>query len=160
MFDEINGTLRQGWRHRIPAKDFYCAAGAATLATALHTYWLFVDLTKPLEELEILRSPFLPRLLLFMWLCLLVSTVALWTRRLGGLLISMIGLAAVLAGYLFWYINTSQFSKLMPVDSLYHEYPRTLGMLGASWWNVVVLVLASLLFIWEAKTFVGKRRIS
>jgi hypothetical protein len=134
MSNEISGTLANSLRCRIPAKDFYCAAATATLTTALHTYWLAIEVAKPVGELEILRSPFIPRLLLFVWLCLLVSTVALWTRRLGGLLVSMVGLIGVLGGYLLWYINTSQLLKLLMMDSFYQEHPeaiplRTLGLL-------------------------------
>jgi hypothetical protein len=165
MLNEITDVRAKRLRSKIPARDFYCAVVALMLATALHAYLLASEIARPVDELEILRSPFLPRALWLVWLCLIVSTVALWTRRLAGLLVSMFGLIGVLGTYLLWYINSDRVVKSLLIDPFYYEHPEAvpssmLGLVGASGWNVVVLALAGLLLIWETKTFVGMRRAS
>jgi hypothetical protein len=89
---------------------------------------------------------------------LLIAAAGLLYRRVIGLLISMLALTWVLKEYAWWYLDSlrrlkemgvSDFAQLQVPDLTY------LGKLfGATWWNVIVLVISVALYIWVIKTLI------
>lgn len=138
-----------------PQKDLYCALFFASMATMLHIYGATVVMLKPVE-LEVFISPFIPRMLVLIGVCLIVSTLGLCMRSAIGLLVSLSGLLGSGVGYSLWYISSLQTMNLLAVNPYYKTHPEAvpphyLGFVGAEWWNLVVLVVIAFLVIWELK---------
>ncbi len=139
--------------------DFHVALGVAILAVVLHTYAQVSEFAKA-SELRTLNSPTIPYIFLIIEIGLLVNVVGLWVRKTAGMLVSMAALVGVGIGYVVWYAYSRQILELLFSKSFYHSYPEALpphplGLIGASWLNLVVLVISLVLFIWELKTIRG-----
>lgn len=136
--------------------DFYLAFGVALLALGLHTYAHVSEFAKA-DEFGILKSQTIPYIYLVIEIGLLVNVAGLLTRKTQGILVSMAALVGVGVGYAVWYIYSRQILELLFSKSVYHTYPEAvpphpLGLIGASWLNLVVLVITVVLFVWELKT--------
>jgi prolipoprotein diacylglyceryltransferase len=139
--------------------DFHFALGVALLAAVLNTYALALEFAEA-GEFRTLNSPTIPYIFLVIELGLLVNVAGLWVRKTAGMLVSMAALVSVGVGYVVWYAYSRQILELLLSKSFYHSYPEALpphplGLIGASWLNLVVLVISVVLFIWELKTIRG-----
>ncbi len=137
-------------------RDFHIAVGVAVLALLLNTYALVIEVFKT-ARFETLVSPALPRILLSLELCLLVSAVCLGVRKTIGLWISMTALIGVASLYLAWYLFSRKILALLTSSPFYHSHPEALqlhpfGLVGATWVNLAVFAISGILLIWEAKT--------
>jgi hypothetical protein len=152
----------------LPHRDLYFAIGVAVLTTAVHVSGEIVDQYKFFQsDLAILRSPTVPRLLLLSGMSLLICTLALCTRRLCGLIVSIFGLLMAGFGYIVWFVYSRWLLKVLAEKSLYENQeslpPHPLGLVGAKWWNLVVLIMVASLLVWEIKTLaaiLNSRRLS
>jgi hypothetical protein len=137
-------------------KDYYFALTVAVLATLLHTYALVAELTAVKGSVTLVS----PAVLLFfvvIELSLAANVVGLWLRRAAGGVISVIALLGVGAGYALWYVYSRQVLDLLLSKPFYQSHPETIpphpfGLLGATWVNQGVLLMAGVLLIWTAKT--------
>src|SRR5436309_13875187 len=107
-------------------KEFYLAFGLLVLIIALHTYGLITAVFKPLE-LEILVSPTILWLLIFIELALLLSAYGFAIRRPLGLLTSMISLLAVGIMYLGWYLYSRQIVQALMRKPFYRLHPEAVA---------------------------------
>src|SRR5712664_3775475 len=132
----------------LPHRDLYFAIGAAVLTTAVHVSGEIVEQYRYFQsDLEILRSPTVPRLLLMISISLIVCTLGLCTRRLFGLIASMFGLWMAGAGYFVWFVYSRWLLQVLAGKSIYENQqslpPQTLGLVGAKWWNIGVLIMVA-----------------
>jgi hypothetical protein len=136
--------------------DFYFAFGFALLTLVLQTCALVAEVTRASQS-KVLVVPTLPYIFLIIELCLAVNVVGLWLRKAAGLAMSLFALAGVGAGYFLWYVYSRQVLTLLSSKSFYQIHPEAistyrLDLIGATWLNVIVLVMAGVLFIWEVKS--------
>jgi hypothetical protein len=141
--------------YRHPA-DYYFTLTVAALATLLHTYALAAEVTA-IRGSVTLVSPAVLLFLIVIELGLAANVVGLWLRRAAGTLVSVIALAGVGAGYALWYVHSRQVLNLLLSKPFYQAHPETIpphpfGLLGATWVNQAVLLLAGVLLIWTVKT--------
>jgi hypothetical protein len=84
-------------------------------------------------------------------LCLL--TLGLWSRRSLGFLLSFIALIWIGLVYILWYRGTLSVMKMAEVEhfsQLPNQHQYFLPLIEATWWDIAVLVLALIVFIWQA----------
>ena len=90
--------------------------------------------------------------------CLLICAVGLWLRRPIGLLVSLLAVTWITNIYLLWYRSTAAFmvEQEIPNFSLLQGPGKQhlVPLRGATWWDVVVMILVLALLIWLVKTFV------
>lgn len=142
--------------------DFHFAFGFAAAAALLHTY-ATAEHFKTLAEFKALTSPTTGLLFLLMEFGLLLNVAGLWLRRVNGMRISLAALSVTAAGYVAWYLYSRETLDLLLSKPFYHAHPEAVpphpfGLMGATWVNLVVLVMTGVLFIWEVKTLRGMRR--
>ena len=139
---------------RLP-RDFHFALGFAVLAALLHTSALLAELVRASGS-NALTSPVIPQLFLLIELGLLVNVAGLWLRKVTGILVSLAALSVAGLGYALWYLSSRQILELLMSKPFYHEFPQAVpphpfGLVGATWVNLVVLVMAGVLFVWQLK---------
>lgn len=154
----VTGVQRRvmGFASAHQPRDFHFALGVALLAVVLHTYAQAAEFAKA-SEFRTLNSPTIPYIFLLIEIGLLVNVVGLWVQKTAGMLVSMAALLGVGIGYVVWYVYSRQILELLLSKSFYNSYPEAvpphpLGLIGASWLHLVVLVLSVVLFVWELKT--------
>lgn len=143
-------------------KDFYIAFGVAGLTVLTHTCALIDEFARATGS-GVLTSPTVPRLLLFIGLSLLVNVAGLWARKVVGKFVSIIALISAVTGYVVWYIYSRSILEALAGQPFYLLHteavpPHTFGLVGATWLNIVVLLLSGVLLIWEVKTLRGMSR--
>jgi hypothetical protein len=144
-----------------PSLDVYFTAVFALLTLLLQTYALIAEATRA-SQAQVLVAPTIPYIFLIVELCLTVNVVALWRRKAAGL-VSLLALAGVGAGYLLWHVYSRQVLALLSSKSFYQLHPEAvpappLDLIGATWLNVIVLVMTGVLFTWEVKQYVVRSR--
>jgi hypothetical protein len=140
-------------------RDFHFAFGFALLAVLLHTCALVVEFGRAAESVT-LNSSTVPLLLLLMELGLLLNVAGLWLRKAAGMFVSLAGLSLAGIGYVIWYLQSRQILELLLSKSFPHSTPEAVpphpfGLLGATWVNLVVLVMTGVLFVWVLKRLPG-----
>lgn len=143
------------FNYRYP-KDYYFALTVAALAALLHTYVLFAELTAVRGSVT-LASPSVLIFFMVIELGLAANVVGLWLRSAAGTLVSVVALLVVGAGHALWYVYSSQVLALLLSKPFYNSHPEAIpphpfGLLGATWVNQAVLLMACVLLIWAAKT--------
>jgi hypothetical protein len=84
-------------------------------------------------------------------IALIIATISLLSRKLNGFLISLIALVWVVVEYIGWYVSTRRGIVAAGFTQLPAGMPRAWNLAGATPWNVVVLVIAISLLLWEAR---------
>lgn len=156
MFEE--GSVQRAprlTRYQRP-KDFHVAFCVAASALLLHSYGLAADFARA-AQFEASASPAIPRILLAVELCLLVSVIGLCVRKVAGLVTSITALLVACASYALWYLDSQRILELLAANPFYGQHPEAipahpLGLIGSTWLNLVVLALIGALLAWEAKT--------
>jgi len=87
-------------------------------------------------------------------IALIINAACLCFRRNIGLIVSLLALVWVGVEYGQWY-SLSLKVKAVTEDYSRLSTPHTAGLYGATGWNIVVLVVTVVLFIWEMKMLVG-----
>jgi hypothetical protein len=83
---------------------------------------------------------------------LLVCAAGLALRRLSGVIASMLGIIWLVLVYAWWHRESVAFLRNLEVAD-YSSLPglsHAAGLRGATWWDLLVLVIAVILFIWQA----------
>lgn len=92
----------------------------------------------------------------------IMATLGLWSRRAFGFFFSILGLLSVCIVYVWWYQGTQHFlknSEVTEYTKLHDPFFTEMGMLrGASWWDLLVLLVAMMLLLWQLKTLLGITR--
>lgn len=141
-------------------KDFYPAFIFAALALLLHVCALAGEFSRAAGS-RTLNSTTIMWLLTLMTPCLVANAVGLWVRRAAGLVVSIVALLAVGAGYITWYLYSRHLLEFLSSNPFYLQHPEAVplhpfGLIGATWPNLVVLVMCGVLLVWEAKTLRGR----
>jgi hypothetical protein len=152
---------RSGRSYDKPA-DFNFAFGVAVSAALIHSFALAAELYRAAESRSLISGS-VTRLLLLIELCLLVNVAGLWARKATGMLASMVSLLVACAGYAGWYLYSRQVLLTLSSQPFYQLHPEGIpphpvGLAGATWLNLLVLVITGVLLIWEAKTLRGMPR--
>jgi hypothetical protein len=144
----------------------------ALLGAIAHAYQFALEwqALQPAAGISILISPFFALLQMFMVTSFLISAIGLLTqivRRRIGLGVSIIGFICVLLGHIEWYLYTKDALPGLERDLLRAQRPdmippHPLGLIGAKWWDIAILLCSVILLIWEVKTLfavLGRQRI-
>jgi hypothetical protein len=121
------------------------------LAAILHAYRLVLE-SRIIEE-----APHADRfpiwLQLYLLFAFLVVAAGLLFGTRVGLACSILGLLCVFVGHLGWLHYSQAVLDAMNQDGLHPELipPNVWGFIGARWWDVILLVLFIILFVWEIK---------
>ncbi len=142
--------------------DRHFALVFALLAFGLHTYAVAVELTKAAESVTLNSSP-LPLLFLLTELGLLLNVVGLRLRKAAGALVSPAGLSIALLAHAIWYLQSRPILEAVLSNPFYGAHPEAapphpLGLLGATWVNLVVLGMTCILFVRVAGRVFGTSR--
>ena len=126
----------------------------ATFSASTHAYQLIVESRhlKRAAELGILTSSSYALLQLVFILSFVVLAVGLLMRNLPGLITSVLGIVGVLLGYAYWYSYSYRWLIRLKKDPFYAERPEfvpphSFGLVGAHWWDAIILGLSVALFI-------------
>ena len=89
-------------------------------------------------------------------LCFVVCATGLLIRNRGGLILSTFGLLGLFVCHIAWHAYTNRSLRVFenePFYALHPEYipPHLFGLVGAKWWDIVILFCSVILFIWELK---------
>lgn len=86
-------------------------------------------------------------------LSLVLSAIGLWSRRLLGFLFSLISLAWIGETYREWYTATLYNMQIFGAREFFQlqdQQQYLLPLDHAGWWDIVVLGVALIVFIWQA----------
>jgi hypothetical protein len=103
---------------------------------------------------------FMIRLRVATSLGLLVCVTGLAFRTLYGVLGSMLGSLWLLFVYGWWQRQSASFLRNLEVTdySALPDVSHVAGLRGATWWDLFVLVIAGILFIWQGVAIVRVQR--
>lgn len=133
------------------------------VAAILHTYQLVLEFRIMAEARPFHAELFPGRLHLFLLLAFLVTAIGLtFIRTQAGVICSILGLVAVFVAHLFWRSYSHTMLYWVNQDGLYERHPdlrpeSLWGLVGARWWDFVLLPLFVVLFVWEVKLLVARR---
>jgi hypothetical protein len=102
------------------------------------------------------------RLRIAITLGLFVSAAGLAFRRLYGVVASMLGIIWLVLVYGWWQRVSVTFLRNLEVPdfSTLPEVSHAAGLLGATWWDLLVLATAGILFIWQTIALIRVLRSS
>ncbi len=153
-----NSNSYQHWQ------AYFGRSYAVTLAVAMFALLLqIVGMGIRLHSLSkspgIDGSPGISWLLLAIALFLFINIIGIGFRDGLGIMISMFSLMAAGVVYFWWFVTGKSYRQLYAGNPFYQSHPEAmlpqpLGLVEAVWWNVVVLVLVLILFIWETRIIV------
>src|SRR5262245_560770 len=149
----------------VPTRVFNFALGVAISVALLNALWLVAYASLPGAKVVTVSSQGSRELwdISIMLICrrvaiaLIIGAVSLWSRKPLGLIFSGLSLLWVTVEYVRWYILS--YSESFWITS-WRDFPPIpipiIGKLyGGTWWNLVVLLIVVLLFIWEIRIVVG-----
>ena len=131
------------------------------LAATAHGYQFAIEwrALQPVAGIYILRSPSFAFLQVFLAASFLVFAIGLltqtWRKRIG-LVVSIVGLICVLLGHVEWYVFTKHtlpdlVGELLRAHRPDMIPPHPLGLIGAKWWDILILLSSAMLLLWEVK---------
>lgn len=93
---------------------------------------------------------------------LFVSAAGLAIRRLYGVVASMLGIIWLVLVYGWWQHESVAFLRNLEVPdySSLPELSHAAGLLGATWWDLLVLAAAALMLIWQTVALIRVLRSS
>lgn len=130
-----------------------------TVAAILHAYQLVLEFRIIEDAPHADRFP--ARFHLFLLLVFLLIAAGLVVGRRAGLVCSVLGLICVLLGHVAWLSSNHRMFQAMNQDGFYERHPELrppslFGLVGARWWDLVLLILFLALFVWEIKILVTR----
>lgn len=159
MFNFRFKKLTQSSRSSRP-KDFRVGFFTATTIAFLHALWVayyfgYRDGQRYWDQFQSVveyHGTFHYELLhVSMAAALIINVVALWFRGALGWITSIAALVFVETGYLWWYLDSVRWLNTYGMDK-FVELEHVWMFRHATWWNMVVLAVASALLLWQLKT--------
>jgi hypothetical protein len=158
VYFKFNRKL-SAYLHALLPLDYYFARGVAAMTAALQIWdhgsriyriqkmyaagaEFFVNTTYMTMHLRIASA-------------LLVSSICLWFRRAIAFYVSGLALAWVIYEYIGWYLTSRSALKNAELARWPSEYPHAFNIGGATGWNIAILLLTIVLFVWHIKTLIG-----
>lgn len=146
------------------SSDFRVALGIAIFTTGVSILRVSFDLGYYYDVFKCYDSPrllcsmsFEDSHLIAITLGLFISVIGLWSRRATGFFISLLALIWTWRIYLYWHTATlSEMRKngLTEFSQLGNQKQHVLVLTNAAWWDLVVLSVTIILFIWQIKTLI------
>ena len=133
-----------------------------TVAAILHAFQLAIESRNEAQARPFEADLFPGRLQLFLLLAFLLTAAGLaFIRARAGLICSMLGLIGVFVAHLFWLSYSQTMLVWVNQDGLYERHPdlrppSLFGLVGAHWWDFVLLALFVVIFVWEVKLLVSR----
>src|SRR2546430_8886417 len=130
-----------------------------TLGVILHAYQLVVELRLIRDAPPFEADVFPARLQMFLLLSLLLAAAGLALGRRWGLVASSLGLLGVLLGYTYWFYDSHRSLHTLAQEPFYTKHPEFVppnlfGLIGARWWDLVLLIMFLALLIWQISVLV------
>jgi hypothetical protein len=125
----------------------------------LQAYQLVVEL-RIMRDARFFEADVFPaRLRTILLLSLLVAAAGLAIGRRWGFVTSSLGLVGALLGYIYWFYDSHRSFQILAQEPFYTNHPEfvppnSFGLIGARWWEMVLLMLFVALLIWEVITVV------
>ena len=95
--------------------------------------------------------------------CLFVSALGLWRRRAAGFITSLFALGLAVLLYLAWYRATQSLMPRLEVEG-FSQIPfqrqRLLALDNANLWDLAVLTIIAVIFMWQLKVLLSALRSS
>ena len=82
-------------------------------------------------------------------IALILNLVAIWPLKMRRCLISVLALLWCLIEYGIWYFLSQKLKESAGINRL--PEPSAMGFLGATWWDILLLVLIVVLLAWTIK---------
>ncbi len=80
---------------------------------------------------------------------LIIAALSLAAKRGFGLMLSLIALLWVLFEYIRWYFWTKRLIETLGMPGIPPWVPQAAHLWGGTTWNVLVLIIVSILVVWE-----------
>jgi len=126
----------------------------AALSASTHLYQLIIESwhLERAAKLGILTSSSFALLQMAFILSFIAFAVGLLMRTLVGRITSILGLIGVLLAYTYWYSYSYRWLMRLQKDPFYMERPEfvpphSFGLVGAHWWDAIIMVLSVALLI-------------
>jgi hypothetical protein len=137
--------------------------GVVTVAAILHAYQLVLEFRLIGEARPFHAELFPGRLHLFLLISFLLIAAGLLIGTRAGLVCSVLGLICVFAGHVGWISYSYKVLHVVNQDGLYERHPdlrppSSFGLVGARWWDLVLLLLFVVLLAWEIQTLIKQIR--
>jgi hypothetical protein len=132
------------------------------VAAILHGFQLAIESRIEAQAYPFEADLFPGRLQLFLLFAFLITAAGLaGIRSRAGLICSMLGLLSVFGLHLLWLSYSHTVLYWANQDGLYERHPHLrppslFGLVGAHWWDFVLLALFVVLFVWEVKLLVSR----
>ncbi|HEX8137841.1 MAG TPA: hypothetical protein VF544_09650 [Pyrinomonadaceae bacterium] len=149
--------------HQLPPRGIKLVIGIALLTASLNALWIAYRVGYTNGQTGC-GYPCVPEhqdftlqyMQIRIGLALVISAVCLWSRRAIGFFISAIALTWAGKEYVWWYLESLRRLKAMDLNDFSELKTPSLqhvnNLLGATWWDIAVLIVIILLFIWQIKT--------
>ncbi len=95
------------------------------------------------------------RMYLIVETALIIATFSLLSRKIKGVIVSVIALMCVGVEYIWWFIWTRRIIEAAGLTEIPSLIPHAGNLYGATGWNLAILVIATALFAWEIKIIIG-----
>lgn len=150
------GAMKGSWMDAIPYYSY--ALHLITLTAFLHLLWVaynvgYSDGVDTASRHSISGVDSVHSLNVRIGIALLVAVIALWLRGVISFLVSSVALGYVGAEYAMWYLDSIRALKILGMESWADfqdpDFPYVGAFRGATWWNIVVLSVVSILLIWQ-----------
>jgi hypothetical protein len=160
MVSGLSKQITEGLR-ALPSRDINLAISIAILTAILNVLWVGWNQHNEVATYqralasgaEIQRSLFFPMILIRISVALVISAASLWFRNAIGLCVSALSLLWVGIEYIGWYNWSWHIKEGAGIKEFPSITPHIANLYGATGWNMVVLLIAVALFVWEVKTF-------
>lgn len=162
IVSKLNGWWEGALRVLSP-RGYKLAFGIAALTCALNALWVAYQIGYSYGQAGCGypctsgHQDFIQLLIqLRITIALIVIVFSLFSRRVAGFLISILALSYIAAEYIWWYFDSLRWLKEIGVGDFSklpapHEIQHAGNLYGATWWNLMVLVVAIILLTWEMK---------
>jgi hypothetical protein len=130
--------------------------GIVALGVARHFHQFVLEQRTLERAAPFLTNTFLLWLHVVLVLCLMLTALGLAVRSRVGLSCSILGLLGVLVAHVGWYDYSRRTLKVFTDDPAFQKYPQLkppslFGLIGANWWDIVLLLLFLALLILEIR---------
>lgn len=91
---------------------------------------------------------------------LVIAALGLWSRKVTGIVIAEMALLWASIEYVGWFIWTRRTIEAAGLSGIPDSIPHAMNLYGSTGWNIAVLVIVTVLFVWELKTLTGVLSLS
>ena len=86
---------------------------------------------------------------------LIITAVGMLSRKVAGIVIAALALVWIGVQYAGWWIWTQRTIEAAGLTAIPSSIPHAANLYEATGWNVAILAIATVLFVWEIKVLAG-----